>query len=472
MGCFGSRVAFFRSCTFSRSSSRQSSRRQTIFTVQNVDDLGQGVSPGKLEVTETDLVLHVKGKPSLTWPLRCLRRYGYDNDLFSFESGRRCPTGAGIFAFRCHRAQSLFNLLQAKIQGNPGALPTVPSTPITPPNVGTPINVGSNPATTPSSTFVYVNLSESNSSRLLSGSSGGGAASFVPPPSGSDPPDVVQTPASSKEPSGGARVPALISGKPASSSSENHPVYVNVESHGGALFASNNYQNSLSSIPPPTAPRRSTLSSELPTVVKIPARPISSSSASSSATCLLSTAKANPECALYSNVFCNHSKKGATSSYLTSVKPLSVVPIQQEPPEINYAELDLKTDRPSSSSSNNSPRSGRLGLLAKQIPPSSSVSTSADPLASASTNRLGSSTKSDYVHPRLTKSQQQNNGDLGYATIDFDKTAALSCITRSKINLGFGDGDGGGSSSSSKKSRHSTTGLWKVFASFDTSGLK
>ena len=36
--------------------------------------------------------------------------------VFSFESGRRCPTGPGIYAFRCTRAQNLFNLLQSRVR--------------------------------------------------------------------------------------------------------------------------------------------------------------------------------------------------------------------------------------------------------------------------------------------------------------------------------------------------------------------
>lgn len=43
-------------------------------------------------------------------------RYGFDAELFSFESGRRCPTGPGIYAFKCRRAEALFNLLQLQIQ--------------------------------------------------------------------------------------------------------------------------------------------------------------------------------------------------------------------------------------------------------------------------------------------------------------------------------------------------------------------
>ncbi|XP_076397718.1 uncharacterized protein LOC100877025 isoform X2 [Megachile rotundata] len=87
-----------------------------IFQVMNVDDQGNLVTPGRLEVTETDIVLYQRGKQPIKWPLRCLRRYGYDAEIFSFESGRRCSTGPGIYAFKCRRAEHLFNLVQANIQ--------------------------------------------------------------------------------------------------------------------------------------------------------------------------------------------------------------------------------------------------------------------------------------------------------------------------------------------------------------------
>ncbi|XP_060596711.1 fibroblast growth factor receptor substrate 3-like [Ruditapes philippinarum] len=87
-----------------------------IFRVYNVNDLGAEISPGKIEVTENDLIFYQKGKEPIRWPLRCLRRYGFDEELFSFESGRRCPTGSGIYAFKCHRAEELFNLVQEAIQ--------------------------------------------------------------------------------------------------------------------------------------------------------------------------------------------------------------------------------------------------------------------------------------------------------------------------------------------------------------------
>ncbi|KAL0266342.1 UNVERIFIED_CONTAM: hypothetical protein PYX00_008915 [Menopon gallinae] len=87
-----------------------------VFQVMNVDEQGNRINPGQLEITDVDLVLYQQGKPPIKWPLRTLRRYGFDSEHFSFESGRRCQTGPGIYAFRCRRAEQLFNLLQSRIQ--------------------------------------------------------------------------------------------------------------------------------------------------------------------------------------------------------------------------------------------------------------------------------------------------------------------------------------------------------------------
>lgn len=83
-----------------------------IFRVLNLDDDGQALCSGQLEVTELELILYQHAKTPVRWPLRCLRRYGFDMDVFTFESGRRCVTGPGIYAFKCQRAEQLFNLLQ------------------------------------------------------------------------------------------------------------------------------------------------------------------------------------------------------------------------------------------------------------------------------------------------------------------------------------------------------------------------
>lgn len=87
-----------------------------IYRVVNVDDNGVALWSGQLGITRTELTLYRKGRDPTRWPLKCLRRYGYDQDLFSFEAGRRCITGEGIYAFRCRRAESLFQTMQSFIQ--------------------------------------------------------------------------------------------------------------------------------------------------------------------------------------------------------------------------------------------------------------------------------------------------------------------------------------------------------------------
>jgi PTB domain (IRS-1 type) len=70
-----------------------------------------------LHILGSDIVLYRKNKPPLSWPLGSLRRYGFDANFFTFESGRRCETGEGIFSFKCKRADVLFNTLQSYING-------------------------------------------------------------------------------------------------------------------------------------------------------------------------------------------------------------------------------------------------------------------------------------------------------------------------------------------------------------------
>ncbi|KAF5889399.1 fibroblast growth factor receptor substrate 2-like, partial [Clarias magur] len=71
-----------------------------------------------MELTEDELVLRTHKCDAVRWPYLCLRRYGYDSNLFSFESGRRCQTGQGIFAFKCARAEEIFNMLQDIMHNN------------------------------------------------------------------------------------------------------------------------------------------------------------------------------------------------------------------------------------------------------------------------------------------------------------------------------------------------------------------
>ncbi|GFX93626.1 fibroblast growth factor receptor substrate 2 [Trichonephila clavipes] len=101
-------------CAFSRTHENN----PRIFHVWNVDSDGRPLKPGKIEVTDTQLILYQKANIVVRWPLTSLRRYGFDSELFSFECGRRCTTGAGVYAFKCRRAQALFSLLQECINNS------------------------------------------------------------------------------------------------------------------------------------------------------------------------------------------------------------------------------------------------------------------------------------------------------------------------------------------------------------------
>ncbi|XP_051974514.1 fibroblast growth factor receptor substrate 2a [Xyrauchen texanus] len=113
------------------------------FKVINVDDDGNELGSGVMELTEEELILHTRKRDAVKWPYLCLRRYGYDSNLFSFECGRRCQTGQGIFAFKCARAEDIFNMLQDIMHNNsisvveePVQEPELPVTPHTPTTPG------------------------------------------------------------------------------------------------------------------------------------------------------------------------------------------------------------------------------------------------------------------------------------------------------------------------------------------------
>ncbi|XP_072045606.1 uncharacterized protein [Amphiura filiformis] len=87
-----------------------------MFKVKNIDDSGTEVGRGLIEVNKNDLVFYQRGHDPIRWPLMSLRRYGFDTQLFSFESGRRCATGPGLYAFKCKKGEHLFNLVKENAQ--------------------------------------------------------------------------------------------------------------------------------------------------------------------------------------------------------------------------------------------------------------------------------------------------------------------------------------------------------------------
>ena len=93
-------------CSSSRTTESSAGHEQ-LFKVSIIDGRSKECGQGNIEVTMHELVLHRRGKESIRWPLWCLKRYGFNEELFSFESGRRGPNGPGIYAFGCRRSEAL-----------------------------------------------------------------------------------------------------------------------------------------------------------------------------------------------------------------------------------------------------------------------------------------------------------------------------------------------------------------------------
>lgn len=75
-----------------------------------------------LRVEAEKLTLLTAGAPSqllqprLSWPYTLLRRYGRDQLMFSFEAGRRCPSGPGTFTFQTTEGNDIFQAVETAIQ--------------------------------------------------------------------------------------------------------------------------------------------------------------------------------------------------------------------------------------------------------------------------------------------------------------------------------------------------------------------
>ncbi|XP_004679330.1 PREDICTED: docking protein 3 [Condylura cristata] len=58
-----------------------------------------------------------------TWPYRFLRKFGSDTGVFSFEAGRRCDSGEGLFAFSSPHARDLYAAVAIAIARQRDQLP-------------------------------------------------------------------------------------------------------------------------------------------------------------------------------------------------------------------------------------------------------------------------------------------------------------------------------------------------------------
>ena len=72
------------------------------------------------------------------WPLKYIRKYGCDGELFSFEAGRNCPGGEGLYAFSTKKAWQLFYLVARNSSEGGPPPPPVPSPNPPPPPASNP----------------------------------------------------------------------------------------------------------------------------------------------------------------------------------------------------------------------------------------------------------------------------------------------------------------------------------------------
>lgn len=84
--------------------------------VINIDSSGVEKNSGRMEIVDYNLVFHKRGRPTTVWPLNTVRRYGYESNLFCFEVGRSSLYGQGIYAFKCKKANYLFEAIKKNME--------------------------------------------------------------------------------------------------------------------------------------------------------------------------------------------------------------------------------------------------------------------------------------------------------------------------------------------------------------------
>ncbi|KRZ09851.1 Fibroblast growth factor receptor substrate 2, partial [Trichinella zimbabwensis] len=67
---------------------------------------------GSIEVSTYGISFHQRTALIIQCPWHHVRCYGFCDDFFRFESGRRCEFGPGVYTFQCSRASELFCQVQ------------------------------------------------------------------------------------------------------------------------------------------------------------------------------------------------------------------------------------------------------------------------------------------------------------------------------------------------------------------------
>ena len=113
---------FQRSDSFIRRAFSAMELRKNVFEVHNLGDNQEVLGKGTLEVSNTDLIyIDAATGVRWRWPIKYLRRYGCNGvRVFSFEAGRRCPGGPGVYAFETSRANEIHEAIIENINGSNG----------------------------------------------------------------------------------------------------------------------------------------------------------------------------------------------------------------------------------------------------------------------------------------------------------------------------------------------------------------
>ncbi|KAL6033759.1 hypothetical protein STEG23_007748 [Scotinomys teguina] len=87
--------------------------------------------PYLLVLGQDDIQLRENSKPQAcySWPYRFLRKFGSDKGVFSFEAGRRCDSGEGLFAFSSPCAPDICGAVAAAITRQRERLPELAMSP-------------------------------------------------------------------------------------------------------------------------------------------------------------------------------------------------------------------------------------------------------------------------------------------------------------------------------------------------------
>lgn len=85
---------------------------ENMFYVTNLGDGETGI----FQVTKNELIFTDQETTDVyMWPIKYIRKYGTDGEVFSFEAGRKCPFGEGLYAFESQFASDIFDMLATNI---------------------------------------------------------------------------------------------------------------------------------------------------------------------------------------------------------------------------------------------------------------------------------------------------------------------------------------------------------------------